>query len=108
MALKQSGSSSLKSLQIPHQLLLGKKEYLDQFTTPLNSKILFEARKLKRLHKIDNCFLISGTPAMKVNKKLSYVSSVDAQPKQLFFSVETMALSDLHMFFSLLTHKKLP
>ena len=59
-----------KELFSNRKLLKGSNSFIEDSLTKYNSSILFEARKLKRAKKIQDCFSIHGCPAIKVGGKI--------------------------------------
>ena len=55
--------------------LKGKNIYLNEMLTPVNAKYMFEARKLKKDKKIDDCFTLNGIPTIKTAGKIVHIRS---------------------------------
>ena len=50
--------------------LKGKAVYINEMLTPLNARLMYEARKLKKRKNITDCFTPHGVPTIKVDGKM--------------------------------------
>ena len=56
--------------------LKGTNIFIEENLTAYNRSILYEARKLKRKQKIEDCFSLDGRPAIKHAGKISFIQSI--------------------------------